>query len=426
MVSREPHCLNAVVALDVGELPAAHDRILRGSGSAQPRFGTVVERIGPLTLTHYGTHCIVDHLALDASTSVARLATQVRQSAAARVEPVEWRVFAHDAEASRLTASLEAAGFTAGWERSVLLGDVAELDLPHLEPEWEVESVRWDEPQAQQALDLSAESGPHRLPLSAWHAMGSIPYRDIDIRVLTHCGRVAAACWLESVRGTAFAVVGGLTAPRPELLAKRFQSPAKGFLLAEADGQLRSALMAVGFRDVTTVRSHHWTPPGEPAAAPPARHSLHDAESARITRRCEARVGFDYAGGSGRYTAPLDSRRWFHGMLDRGAPAITAAEGVIERGLRACVRPGEWVYQCRPFLNGWEFDPHRVGGPGQPPWPGGAIADDEFQFLATADARLGTFAHYAEQTLVVFGEDLIEQVANDLDHLLGGGVWTFG
>ncbi|MFI2039959.1 hypothetical protein ACH470_35780 [Streptomyces bottropensis] len=32
--------------------------------------------------------------------------------------------------------------------------------------------------------------------------------------------------------------------------------------------------------------------------------------------------------------------------------------------------------------------------------PGSAIADDEFQFLVTADARLGTFAHYAEQTLV--------------------------
>ncbi|MFI1583761.1 hypothetical protein [Embleya sp. NPDC020630] len=126
--------------------------------------------------------------------------------------------------------------------------------------------VRWDEPQAQRVLDLSARSGPHRIPLSAWHAMGSIPCWDIDIRVLTHRGRVAEACRLESVRGTAFAVVGGLTAPRPQLLAKlplwRFQSPAKGFLPAEADGQLRSALMAVGFRDVTTVRSHHWAPPG--------------------------------------------------------------------------------------------------------------------------------------------------------------------
>ncbi|WP_327745704.1 DUF2716 domain-containing protein [Streptomyces europaeiscabiei] len=58
--------------------------------------------------------------------------------------------------------------------------------------------------------------------------------------------------------------------------------------------------------------------------------------------------------------------------------------------------------------------------------PGSAIADDEFQFLVTADARLGTFAHYAEQALVVFGDDLIEEVANDLDQLLGDGVWTFG
>lgn len=430
MASREPRCLNAAVVMNVGELLAAYERSLRIPDSAHPRFGTVVEGIGPLTLTHYGTHCIVDHPALDASMSTARLASQVQQCAAARVEPVEWRVFAHDTEASRLTASLEAAGFTAGWERSVLVGEVAELDFAQPPPGWGIESVRWDEAQAQQALDLSAGSGPHRVPLSVWHGMGSIPYWDVDVRVLTHRGRVAAACWLETVRGTGFAAVGGLTASRAELLAKlplwRFQQPAKGFLVAEADGQLRSALVDVGFRDVTMVRSHHWTPPGEPAAAPPARHSLHDAESGRIARRGEARIGFDYASGSGRYTAPLDSRRWFYGMLDPGAPAISAAEGVIERGLRACVRPGEWVYKCRPYLNGWEFDPHRVGGPGQPPWPGSAIADDEFQFLLTADARLGTFAHYAEQALLVFGDDLIEQVANDLDQLLGDGVWTFG
>ncbi len=84
------------------------------------------------------------------------------------------------------------------------------------------------------------------------------------------------------------------------------------------------------------------------------------------------------------------------------------------------------MYQCRPYLNGWEFDPHRVGGPGQPPWPGYAVADDKFQFLTTADARLGTFGHYVEQTLVVFGRELVEQVADDLDRLLGGGAWAFG
>ena len=73
----------------------------------------------------------------------------------------------------------------------------------------------------------------------------------------------------------------------------------------------------------------------------------------------------------------------------------------------------------------WEFDPHRVSGPGQPRWPGNAVAEDEFQFLTTADARLGTFSHYIEQTLVVFGSDLVAHVADDLDRLLGTGPWTF-
>ncbi|MGH3630593.1 MAG: DUF2716 domain-containing protein, partial [Sciscionella sp.] len=361
--------------------------------------------------------------------SVTQLAAQVQQCAAARVEPVEWRVFAHDPESSQLTATLEAAGFTARWERSVLVGEVFELDFPQSQPDWNVESVRWDELQAQQALDLAANSGPHRVPLSVWHAMGLTPYWDVDLRILTHHGKLTAACWLANVAGTEFAAVGGLSAACPELLAQlplwRFQPPAKQFLVAEADGQLRTVLLDCGFREVTTAQTYCWTPTGEPAATPPARHSLHDTESERIARRCEARISFDYAGGSGRYAPPPDSRRWFYGMLKRGIPAIAAAENVLERGLRACVRPGEWVYEHRPYLNGWEFDPHRVGGPNQPLWPGSAIADDEFQFLTTADARLGTFAHYAEQTLVVFGADLVEHVADDLDKLFSGGARTF-
>lgn len=430
MVPRGPPCLNAAVALDAGELLAAHDCTLRDRVPAYPRFGSFVERIGPLILTHYGTHCIVEHSALDAqaSASAAQLAAQVQACAAEHVEPVEWRVFAHDAAASHVTAVLEAAGFTAGWERSVLVGEVAELDFPEPAPQWKVASVRWEEPEARQALDLSARSGPHWIPLAAWHAVRPAPHW--EIRVLTHCGKVAAACWLENIRDTAFAAVGGLTAARPELLARlplwRFQRPTKQFLVAEADAELRSVLLAAGFLEITTVRPHHWTPPGEPASTPPARQSFNDSDNNRIARRSEARVGFEYASGRGRYTAPVDSRRRFYGLVGQGDPAIAAAERVIERGLRACVPPGEWVYEYRPFLNGWEFDPHRVGGTGQPPWPGRAVADDEFQFLATADARLGTFGHYSEQTLVVFGADLVEQVADDLDRLLGAGTWTFG
>ncbi|GAA2057407.1 DUF2716 domain-containing protein [Catenulispora yoronensis] len=339
-------------------------------------------------------------------------------------------MFAHDRAASQLAEALDGAGFTAGWERSVLVGEAAELDLPQPAAECKVASFRWEEAEARQALELSARSGPHRVPLEAWHTMRSTPNWDVDIRVLIHRGRAIAACWLENVRDTAFVTVGGLTAPRSELLAElplwRLRKPTKKFLVVDADGDLRDALLAASFCEVTTVQSYHWAPPGEPAAAPPARQSLNDAEYLHIARRCEARIGFDYASGSGRYSVPIDSRTWFYGMFGgSGDPVIAAAERVIELGLRACVPPGEWVYEYRPYLNGWEFDPHRVGNPGQPRWPGNALADREFQFLTTADARLGTFGQYAEQTLVVFGNDLIEQVGEELDRLLGGGAWTF-
>lgn len=68
---------------------------------------------------------------------------------------------------------------------------IADLDIPEPQPEWKVESVRWDEPQMQQALDLSADSAPHRAPLAAFHAMGS---HDVGVCVLTHRGKVTAAC----------------------------------------------------------------------------------------------------------------------------------------------------------------------------------------------------------------------------------------
>ncbi|MEU9842520.1 hypothetical protein AB0C69_25230 [Actinomadura sp. NPDC048032] len=267
------------MALDVGRLRAEHDGTLRGHVRMPPRIGTVVERIGPLNLTHYGTHCVVDHPPLDAegSASAVRLAEQVQASAAARAEPVEWRVFHHDVAASHLSAVLDTAGFSAGWERSVLVGEVAELDFPEPEPEGKAGSVRWDEPQAQQALDLAARTGPHRVPLANWHAMRSIPYWDVEVRVLTRCGMVTAACWLENVSDTAYAVIGGLTAARPDLLAQlplwRFRSPPKQFLVADADGEVRDVLLATGFREVTD----RTIPPLEPAGrtrGDPAREAL--------------------------------------------------------------------------------------------------------------------------------------------------------
>lgn len=127
--------------------------------------------------------------------------------------------------------------------------------------------------------------------------------------------------------------------------AWRFRPPAKRFLVAEVDTDLRSALLPAGLREATTVRSYHWAPQGEPATTPPARGSLAGPAAELIAARGEARISFDYARGQGSYRAPLDSRRWFYGMLDgHRDPVVAAAECVIERGLRACVRPGEWVY----------------------------------------------------------------------------------
>lgn len=101
----------------------------------------------------------------------------------------------------------------------------------------------------------------------------------------------------------------------------------------------------------------------------------------------------------------------------------------LAKASKGCTRRQESRYAGRRVGSGdgpRERCPPRAHGAGRLQHYCSAIADDEFQFLVTADARLGTFAHYAEQALVVFKDGLIEQVANGLDQLLGGGVRTSG
>ena len=102
-------------------------------------------------------------------------------------------------------------------------------------------------------------------------------------------------------------------------------------------------------------------------------------------------------------------------------------EHAVQRGLRACMRSGEHLYFQRYGLQGFRFDPQRVGAPGCPNWPGPACAWDEYHFLTTADARLGTYADPTEQTLCVFGTELLDEISGELRWLLGdNGIWAFG
>ncbi|WP_235854588.1 DUF2716 domain-containing protein [Nonomuraea aridisoli] len=132
-------------------------------------------------------------------------------------------------------------------------------------------------------------------------------------------------------------------------------------------------------------------------------------------------------------TEPPASVTWH---LGAGRAVAAELDRIVRRGLLACVRPGEPLCFLNWHHQGYRFDPRRVGGPGQPFWPRTAYPDGDYYLYVTADLRLGTFGHPWEESLCVFGADLLAEVEADLTALLGtvmrrggrnvGNIWTIG
>lgn len=119
-------------------------------------------------------------------------------------------------------------------------------------------------------------------------------------------------------------------------------------------------------------------------------------------------------------TEPPASVTWRLGAIrSLDDAAVEELQAVIERGLLACVPAGEPLHWLDWQHIGYRFDPGRVGGGGQPRWPGGVFPDGDYYLYVTSDLRLGTFGHPWEQTLCVFGAELLAQVEGDLTDLLG-------
>ncbi|MFH8386223.1 DUF2716 domain-containing protein [Kitasatospora sp. NPDC018058] len=160
----------------------------------------------------------------------------------------------------------------------------------------------------------------------------------------------------------------------------------------------------------------------------------HDALWDRFEARFEFKPSIAMFPG---ITEPPASVTWRLAAIDGTNDTIVdELQLIVERGLRACAGPGELLYWLDWNHAGARFDPHRVGRPGQPRWPGGVYPDGDYYLYLTGDLRLGTFGHLWEDSLCVFGEELLAVVDDDLTSLLGtvlrrdgrnvGNVWTFG
>ncbi|MFF3679895.1 DUF2716 domain-containing protein [Streptomyces sp. NPDC002120] len=418
--------------MDIGGVLARYDEQVRGRLPEWPPVGAVVERDGPLVRTHYGTHGTVQHPPLPRTTPRAELAELVRrqqEAFAGRGEPAVWKV--HGNDPPELAEELTAAGFAADEERSLLVAEFEALGtggrdgVRHLV----LDGSDW----CARARGLALSSGPHAIPLREFEADGLGLHQLSEAAVLCDRGRMVAAGWAGRPAGTDFVVVGGLTGPYPELIRYFARLGSKRYLadhvapycLVEAHGELRTELAAAGFAEVTTVRTHRWAPAdATPARTRPVRKTIGALDDGPVWDRLEREFGFRPSTRAfPGFDAPAPSATWSLDAVDQGREErIDQLGRITERALRAVTGPGDTLYWLDWQHIGHAFEPHRVGGPGRPEWPGSVYPDGDYHLYLDPGLRFGTFGHPWEHTLCVFGASLPAVVEAELTGLLGDPV----
>ncbi|NUU20618.1 MAG: DUF2716 domain-containing protein [Streptomycetaceae bacterium] len=424
------------------EVLALYDAQVRGRVPDQPPFGVVAVRDGPVVRWHFGTHGLVDHAALPEE-GLGELIPRLQDEFASRAEPVEWRVYAHDRRPD-LEASLLAAGFTADTPRRLLAKPVdllAPRPAAHLPRGVAIRTPIQGEVTGRLA-ELAASVGPQRVPLA--HLAAEEHRR---ILVVQHGERAVGAGWASHPRGSHFVVVEGMTGAYPELVPRWLDTIGRAmwdrdydarYVVAECGGAARVALVADGFRPVGVVTAYRWSPPGALTGVRPVRVLLDDPQGMQLWRRFVRRFDVRLSLTDWQvFTAPPGSLTVRFGAVDpAGSRAGAAVDRAVECGLRALTGRGEEVFTMGWHSAGFRFFPHRVGGPGQPPWPLSVQPRCCYDLCTTSDLRMGVFSDALDMSVTVFGAELADAVAAELsgvgELVLRGarsgppGVWSFG
>jgi GNAT superfamily N-acetyltransferase len=256
-----------------GELLALYDELMRGA-PPRPAPGVTHEQDGPFVRAVGGFQGFVfgpRDTPLRGS-ALDELIERQRDRFAARRETVEWRIHSHDGP-PELTERLRAAGFAAGEQKTVLVGESSELDAEPVLPQ----GVRLR--RVTGAVDMrriaAMEAAVWGVDLG-WLADLLIERTeaapdDVHVLVAEHGREIVCAAWMFLWQGRGFAGLrGGTTLPAwrgrgvyRALVAERARfAAARGvpYLHVDATADSLPILRRLGFRAVTTLTPYVWTP----------------------------------------------------------------------------------------------------------------------------------------------------------------------
>ncbi len=210
---------SGVPALDPIQLLRAYDTQLRGRAPARLPEGVFVERDGPLLrflgFSHRGFIDYRELGTLDGSELDELIARQVAVFAA-RGEPFEWKLYAHDRPPD-LAAHLTAAGLQPESEETVVVAAVAEIAAEPLLPEGvslrEVDERRDFERIA--AMEEAIDGDDHSWLAASLEAERALDPDALDVFVAEAGETVVCAGWLRCEPASDFASFwGGGTLPQ--------------------------------------------------------------------------------------------------------------------------------------------------------------------------------------------------------------------
>jgi hypothetical protein len=151
---------------------------------------------------------------------------------------------------------------------------------------------------------------------------------------------------------------------------------------------------------------------------------LPEVEYRRVWDRFHTEFGFRPSTNPFEWPAiaePAASITWSLATLPDEPPYefLDRLVGMVEQGLTSCVGPHGTLFALDWQHTSYQFAPQEVGGPGQQPWPLSPYPDGDYYIYLSEDFRLGSFGHPWEESLCLFGQELLDSVSAEVDKILG-------